>query len=168
MPEERSGHLVLQLAQHLFPASPVFVFARSVRERDFAMELGASWSGSTLDPPPEQPQAIIDTTPAWKPVLAALEVLRPGGRLVINAIRKESADQGMLSALRYEDHLWLEKEVKSVANVTGRDLADFLPIAAEIPLHVATETYPLEAANDALLDLRKGALRGAKVLKISN
>ena len=115
-----SGHLVLQLAKHLFPASPVFVFARSAREREFAMELGASWSGDTLDPAPERPQAIIDTTPAWKPVLAALEALRPGGRLVINAIRKESADQGMLSMLRYEDHLWLEKEVKSVANVTRR------------------------------------------------
>jgi propanol-preferring alcohol dehydrogenase len=161
-----SGHLVLQLASHLFPASPVFVFARSERERAFALELGAAWSGDTLDLPPERPHAIIDTTPAWKPVLAALEALRPGGRLVINAIRKESSDRHLLAGLRYEDHLWLEKELKTVANVTHRDLEDFLPVAAEIPMHVATETYPLEAANDALLDLRRGALRGAKVLVI--
>ena len=163
-----SGHLVLQLARHLFPSSPVFVFARSEREREFARELGAAWSGDTPDRPPDRPHAIIDTTPVWKPVLAALETLRPGGRLVINAIRKESSDRHLLAGLRYEDHLWLEKEVKSVANVTRRDLEDFLPVAAEIPLHVATEAYPLEAANEALLDLRRGALRGAKVLKIHN
>jgi propanol-preferring alcohol dehydrogenase len=163
-----SGHLVLQLARHLYPASPVFVFARSERERAFAMELGAAWSGDTLDPPPECPHAIIDTTPVWKPVLAALGTLRPGGRLIINAIRKESSDSRLLADIRYEDHLWLEKEVKSVANVTRRDLQDFLPVAAEIPLRVATETYPLEAANEALLDLRRGALRGAKVLIIDS
>jgi propanol-preferring alcohol dehydrogenase len=163
-----SGHLVLQLARHLYPASPVYVFARSERERAFAMELGAAWSGDTLDPPPERPHAIIDTTPAWKPLLAALEALRPGGRLVINAIRKESSDRHLLAELRYEDHLWLEKELKSVANVTRRDLQDFLPVAAEIPLRVATETYPLDAANEALVDLRQGALRGAKVLIIDN
>ena len=162
-----SGHLVLQLARHLYPASPVFVFARSEREQAFAKELGAAWSGDTLDPPPERPHAIIDTTPAWKPVLAALEALRPGGRLVINAIRKESSDRQLLATLRYEDHLWLEKELKSVANVTRRDLEDFLPIAAEIPIRVATEIYPLDAANEALIDLRGGALRGAKVLKIN-
>jgi propanol-preferring alcohol dehydrogenase len=163
-----SGHLVLQLARHLYPASPVFVFARSERERAFAMELGAAWSGDTLDPPPECPHAIIDTTPVWKPVLAALATLRPGGRLIINAIRKESSDSRLLADIRYEDHLWLEKEVKSVANVTRSDLQDFLPVAAEIPLRVAPETYPLEAANEALLDLRRGALRGAKVLIIDS
>jgi len=86
-----SGHLVLQLAKHLYPRSPVVVFARSPRERAFALELGADWSGDTEDRPPQAPAAIIDTTPAWWPVLCALEHLRPGGRLVINAIRKEAA-----------------------------------------------------------------------------
>ncbi len=163
-----SGHLVLQMARHLFPDSPVFVFARSERERRFALDLGASWSGDTGAPPPQAPQAIIDTTPAWKPVIAALECLRPGGHLVINAIRKEDVDRELLAGLRYEDHLWLEKEIKTVANVTHRDLAEFLPLAARVPLHVATETYPLEAANDALNDLRRGHIRGAKVLTISS
>lgn len=163
-----SGHLVLQLAKHLCPESPVFVFARSEGERQFAVELGADWSGDTEDQPPQAPDAIIDTTPAWRPVIAALAVLRPGGRLVINAIRKEDRDRGLLAGIRYEDHLWLEKEVKTVANVTRNDLAEFLPIAAAVPLHVATETYPLAAANEALMDLRRGDIRGSKVLKINS
>ena len=163
-----SGHLVLQMARHLFPDSQIYVFARSEHERRFALELGANWSGDTDEAPPAAPHAIIDTTPVWKPVIAALECLRPGGRLVINAIRKENVDRELLAGLRYEDHLWLEKEIKTVANVTHRCLAEFLPLAAEVPLRVATETYPLEAANDALNELRRGHIRGAKVLLINN
>ncbi len=163
-----SGHLVLQLAKHLYPSAKVYVFARSQAERSFAMELGADWGGDTGDKPPELPHAIIDTTPAWKPVLAALENLRPGGRLVINAIRKEDADRHLMAEIRYEDHLWLEKEVKSVANVTHRDIEEFLPIAARIPLRVETQAYPLEQANQALRDLRSGNVRGAKVLAIAD
>jgi propanol-preferring alcohol dehydrogenase len=161
-----SGHLVLQLAKHLYPNGKVLVFARSDAERAFALELGADWSGDTCDKPPEPPHAIIDTTPAWKPVLAALECLRPGGRLVINAIRKENADRHQMAEIRYEDHLWLEKEIKTVANVTHKDIEEFLPIAAEIPLHVETQAYPLAKANQALRDLRSGHVRGAKVLTI--
>jgi propanol-preferring alcohol dehydrogenase len=163
-----SGHLVLQLAKHLYPDSPVYVFARSKQERAFADELGADWSGPTEAAPPSPAHAIIDTTPAWKPVLAALEALRPGGRLVINAIRKEDRDRDLLAAIRYEDHLWKEKEIKSVANVAGRDIAEFLPIAAAVPLRVKVQTYPLEEANRALNDLRSGHVRGAKVLLIKN
>ena len=163
-----SGHLVLQLARHLLPHGKVFVFARSPTEREFALELGADWSGDTVDQPPERPHAVIDTTPAWRPVLAALEVLRPGGRLVINAIRKESADIELLAGISYEKHLWLEKEIKSVANVTHQDLEEFLPIAARIPLKVATASYPLAHANAALRDLRAGHVRGAKVLRVAD
>ncbi|MDH3616971.1 MAG: zinc-dependent alcohol dehydrogenase family protein [Gammaproteobacteria bacterium] len=162
-----SGHLVLQMAKHLYPNGKVFVFARSETERAFALELGADWTGDTSDTPPTAPHAIIDTTPAWKPVLAALERLRPGGRLVINAIRKEAADRDLMANISYEDHLWLEKEIKSVANVTHRDIEEFLPIAGEIPLRVETQSYPLEQANEALNDLRAGHVRGAKVLTIS-
>ena len=162
-----SGHLVLQLTKYLYPNSRVFVFARSAYERGFALELGADWAGDTGDAPPSAPHAIIDTTPAWKPVLAALEALRPGGRLVINAIRKEPGDRDLMASIRYEDHLWMEKEIKSVANVTSRDLEEFLPIAAAVPLRVEVRAYPLEKANEALLDLRAGHVRGAKVLRIS-
>jgi propanol-preferring alcohol dehydrogenase len=110
--------------------------------------------------------AIIDTTPAWKPVVAALANLRPGGRLVINAIRKEEGDKDQLLRLSYPEHLWLEKEIKSVANVTHRDIAEFLPIAAEIPIRPAVETYPLAEANRALVELKRGPVRGAKVLVV--
>ena len=162
-----SGHLVLQLAKHLYPSSPVYVFARSEKEREFALELGADWAGDTEEAPPTAPQAIIDTTPAWKPVLAALECLRPGGRLVVNAIRKEDSDRDLLATMRYEDHLWMEKELKTVANVTHHDIEAFLPIAAAIPLRVEVEVYALEDANEALLALRAGHVRGAKVLQIA-
>ena len=159
-----SGHLVLQLAAHLYPHSPIYVFARSAKERAFALELGATWAGDTEDDPPQHAQAIIDTTPAWKPVLAALERLRPGGRLVINAIRKEGGDRDLMATIRYEDHLWHEKEIKTVANVTGRDIAEFLPLAASVPLRVKVQEYRLEAANRALLDLRDSHVKGSKVL----
>jgi len=162
-----SGHLVLQLARHLYPCGKVYVFARSEEERAFALELGADWAGDTCEAPPLAPHAIIDTTPAWKPLLAALECLRPGGRLVINAIRKETRDRDLMAAIRYEDHLWMEKEIKSVANVTHKDLVEFLPVAAAIPLRVETQEYALEEANEALLDLRAGHVRGAKILNLS-
>ena len=162
-----SGHLVLQMARHLYPDARLYVFARSAAERQFALDLGADWAGDTEERPPGAPHAIIDTTPAWRPVLAALACLRPGGRLVINAIRKESSDVDVMATIRYQDHLWMEKEVKSVANVTRRDIQEFLPLAAAIPLHVEVQQYPLEAANEALRDLRAGHVRGAKVLNIS-
>ena len=162
-----SGHLVLQMARHLYPDSKVFVFARSSKEREFAMELGATWSGDTDGCPPQPVHAIIDTTPAWRPVLAALENLRPGGRLVINAIRKEAGDRELMAEISYERHLWLEKELKTVANITSQDIAEFLPIAAEIPIRPAVESYPLEQANRALNDLQARDVRGAKVLLVS-
>ena len=60
----------------------------------------------------------------------ALANLQPGGRLVVNAIRKEESDKEALLQLNYHEHLWLEREVKTVANITRFDVAEFLPIAA--------------------------------------
>lgn len=161
-----SGHLVLQLARHLYPSTEIFVFARSATERSFARQLGATWAGETFAEPPSLLHAVIDTTPAWRPVLAALQVLRPGGRLVINAIRKEATDRHLLGQISYRRHLWMEKELKTVANVTARDIEEFLAIAAEIPLQPVVRTYPLEEANAALRDLKAGHIRGANVLLI--
>ena len=159
-----SAHLVLQLARHLDPACRVHVFARDPAARDFALELGAAWAGATEDCPPESLDAIIDTTPAWKPVVEALASLAPGGRLVINAIRKEEGDKAELLKLSYPGHLWLEKEIKSVANVTHADIEAFLKVAAEIPIRPEVETYPLEGANEALVALKREPVKGAKVL----
>jgi propanol-preferring alcohol dehydrogenase len=159
-----SAHIVLQLTRHLYPNTEVFVFARDPEARAVARELGALWAGDTSDRSPEPLAAIIDTTPAWKPVVEAMANLRPGGRLVINAIRKEARDKDYLLRLSYHDHLWLEKEIKSVANVTRQDIAELLPIAAQIPLRPAVQTYRLEEANRALVELERGPVRGAKVL----
>ncbi len=159
-----SAHLVLQLARHVFPSTKVYVFARDPAAREFALELGAEWAGDTIDRSPKRLHAIIDTTPAWKPVVEALNNLRPGGRLVINAIRKEDIDKDYLLNLSYDKHLWLEKEIKSVANVTHQDIGEFLPLAAEIPINPAIKTYKLEEANRALVELKRNRIRGAKVL----
>ncbi len=157
-----SGHLVLKLVRKLYPRSEVYVFARSEKEREFARELGAVWAGDTEDAAPAKLRAIIDTTPVWKPVVEALRNLEPGGRLVINAIRKESADKGVLLSLDYPIHLWEEKEVKSVANVARADVREFLKLAAEIPIRPEVEEFALEDANAALLELKARKIRGAK------
>ena len=161
-----SAHLVLKLARHLFPDSAVYVFARDPQTRSYALDLGADWAGEISTAPPDPPAAIIDTTPAWLPVVASLAALRPGGRLVINAIRKEAQDQTALLQLSYHEHLWLEREIKSVANITRADIAEFLPLAAAAQLRPDVSLYALEDANRALIDLKFRPVRGAKVLRI--
>jgi propanol-preferring alcohol dehydrogenase len=161
-----SAHLVLQLVRYLFPDSEVYVFARDAEARDFAVSLGAAWAGDTSEKAPQALQAIIDTTPAWTPVVEAMSNLRPGGRLVINAIRKEDSDKQALLRLSYHDHLWMEREIKSVANITGADISEFLAIAGRIPLQPEVTTYPLQQANRALVELKHGPVKGAKVLTI--
>ncbi len=130
------------------------------------MQLGAAWAGDTLDTPPKPLERIIDTTPAWLPVLEALARLAPGGRLVINAIRKEEKDKSVLQELDYVKHLWMEKEIKTVANVSRKDIREFLELAARIPLRPQVEEFPLEEANNALRELRERKIRGAKVLRM--
>jgi propanol-preferring alcohol dehydrogenase len=161
-----SAHLVMKMVRHKYPNSKVFVFARSEKERGFAKELGAVWSGGTEEESPEKLDCIIDTTPAWKPIVEALKNLERGGRLVINAIRKEGKDKEFLMRLDYPTHLWLEKEIKSVANVSRSDVNEFLKLAAEIPIKPEVQEFALEEANKALVELKEGKIRGAKVLRI--
>jgi propanol-preferring alcohol dehydrogenase len=161
-----SAHLVLKIARHKFPNSKVFVFARSKKERDFALDLGAFWAGDTENRSSQQLDCIIDTTPAWKPVVESLANLNSGGRLIINAIRKEEFDKDYLLNLDYPAHLWLEKEIKSVANVARRDVSEFLQLASEIPIVPEVQEFALEEANQALVELKERKIRGAKVLKI--
>lgn len=161
-----SAHIVLQMARHGYPKSKVFVFARSEKERNFAKELGAVWAGDTEQEAPERLDCIIDTTPVWKPVVEALKNLKSGGRLIINAIRKEEVDKEYLLSLDYPRHLWLEKEIKSVANVARRDVGQFLELAAQIPIIPEVQEFRLEEANKALRELKEGKIRGAKVLRI--
>jgi len=161
-----SAHLVLKTLRHRCARSPVYVFARSPAERQFAIEQGAAWAGDTLAPCPVKLDAIIDTTPAWKPVVAALANLKAGGRLVINAIRKEDRDRDVLRQLDYEEHLWREKAITSVANITRRDVDEFLQLAARIPIQPEVAEFEFHDANRALLELKNRKIRGAKVLVI--
>lgn len=164
-----SAHIVIQLVKHKYPDSQVFVFTRSGQKehQEMAAKLGADWVGATGDDPPAGLHAAIDFTPAWAPILEAMRVLRPGGRLVINAIRKEARDKDALLRLDYATHLWREKEIKTTANVTRQDAREFLSLAAEIPIRPQVQEFPLEQANDALLLVKQGKTQGAAVLRIS-
>jgi propanol-preferring alcohol dehydrogenase len=162
-----SAHLVLQVARQRCPASPIYVFARSEEERAFAMELGATWAGDFMEAPPQPLDAVIDTTPVWKPLVELLPRLAPAGRFVINAISKSSADQSELLRLDYATHLWREREIKSVANVTREDVRQLLALVADSDLRPTIEILPLEKANQALGRLAGGArMRGAMVLNV--
>ena len=163
-----SAHLLIQVARHKFPAAKLFVFTRSgqTEHQELAKRLGADWAGVTGETPPTMLDAAIDTTPAWTPIVEAMRVLAPGGRLVINAIRKESRDQEILLRLDYPTYLWREKEIKTVANVTRRDAREFLPLAAEVSIHPQVQEFALEQANEALSLVEQGKTQGAAVLRL--
>ncbi len=164
-----SAHIVIQIARHKYKNCKVFVFTRSgqIEHQNLAKKLGAAWVGATGEAPPEKLNSAIDFTPAWKPVVEAMRALEKGGRLVINAIRKEEKDKEALLKLDYPTHIWLEKEIKSVANITKKDAEEFLPLAAEIPIIPEVQEFLLQDANEALILLKQGKIRGAGVLKVS-
>ena len=101
------------------------------------------------------------------PIAEALKHLSPGGRVVINAIRKEEADKEILTKLDYPSQLWMEKEIKSVANVTRQDVREFLQLAAGANIKPEFQEFDLKDANAALLEMKQGKIRGAKVLRVS-
>jgi propanol-preferring alcohol dehydrogenase len=161
-----SGRLVLQMAKALYPNLCVYVFARNPDERQLALRLGADWAGNTTDPAPTLCEAVIDTTPAWRPVLEALRQLAPGGRLIINAIRKESGDRHLLSELDYGEQLWMEKSIRSVANVTRQDVRAMLELAANHQFIIEVEEFALEDAERALLAISTGHVQKSAVLNL--
>ena len=160
-----SAHIVIQVAKYKYPDGKVFVFTRPGQKehQDLARKLGADWIGATGDTPPEKLNCAIDFTPVGEPVRQALSSLQKGGRVVINAIRKVTP----IPELDYTEHLWYEKEVKSVANVTRKDAHEFLPLAAEIPIIPETQEFRLKEVNEALILLKEGRMHGAGVLKIA-
>jgi propanol-preferring alcohol dehydrogenase len=158
-----SAHIVIQIIKHMFPNSPVFVFTKTAEHAELAKSLGAAWTGRSGERPPEKLDKIMDFTPAGECVRDALAVLERGGRLVINAIRKETP----IPPLDYAQYLWLEKEIKSVANVTRKDAQEFLPLAARIPIVPTVEEFPLTQANEVLSSIKHSRLRAAAVLRIA-
>lgn len=161
-----SNHLVLKMVKILYPNSKVFVFSRSPQERELALKLGAYWAGNIEEEPPEALNSALDTTPVWNPPLKVLKYLKPSGRLVINAIRKERIDKEALLEIDYPRDLWLEREIKSVANITRRDIEEFLSLSERASLRPEIEVYTFEKANQALKDIKERRIRGAKVLRI--
>jgi propanol-preferring alcohol dehydrogenase len=159
-----SNHLVLKMAKYKFPNAKIFVFSRNQNEREFALSLGANWAGAIDETPLEALDAVIDTTPVWGPVGEALKRLGAGGRLVVNAIRKEDVDKDVLFRLDYPSQLWMEREIKSVANVTRADVREFLQLSSEAGIKPEFQEYELKDANEALLEMKQGKIRGAKVL----
>jgi alcohol dehydrogenase, propanol-preferring len=157
-----SAHIVIQVVKYKYPQARVFVFSRSGQKehQDLATKLGADWIGTTEDTPPEKLNCAIDFTPVGMPIRQALKNLQRGGRVVINAIRKVTT----IPELDYTEHLWHEKEIKSVANVTRKDAEEFLPLAAQIPIIPEIKEFEMEEINEALLLLKQGKMHGAGVL----
>ena len=156
------AHIVIQMIRYKFPNSPVFVFTKTAEHAKLAESLGAAWTGRSGDQPPAKLNKAMDFTPVGECVRDALAVLDRGGRLVINAIRKETP----VPPLDYARHLWLEREIKSVANVTRADAEEFLPLAAQIPIVPTIEEFPLAQANEVLIKLKHSKLRAAAVLRV--
>jgi len=157
-----SAHIVIQAAKYL--GCEVFVFTRSEEHRDLARKLGASWTGAPEDQPPGKLNCAIDFTPVGETVANALSVLEKGGRLILAVIRKKNS----IPPLDYARHLWDEKEIKSVANITRKDAEDFLSLAAEIPIIPEVEEFQLADANQALLLLKQGKIQGSGVLRVAD
>jgi propanol-preferring alcohol dehydrogenase len=135
----------------------VHVRVRSEAERQRALELGASSVGGYSEATPPL-DAAVTTAPAGDVVLAALRNVDRGGVVAINAIHLDRVPE-----FPYE-WLWLERQLRSVANVTRRDAAEFMELAAAIPIRTQTDLYPLSAGNEALRALSEGRVRGAAVL----
>lgn len=161
-----SGQLCLKLLRALKPNREIFVFARSPIERKLALKLGANWAGEIEASPPKALGAIIDTTPAWLVVKESLKNLLPAGRLIINAISKNKQDQSSLLELDYRKHIWLEKEIKSVANVTRQDVREFLTLASKLNLSSEIHPHPLNSTNEALRLLKLKPVDKPQVLLI--
>ncbi len=157
-----SAHIVIQVARRLFPSSEIYVFSRSPEHRELARDLGADWAGHPDEDPPRRLDRAIDFTPAGEITARALELLERGGVLITNVIRKQTP-----IVLDYAKHLWLERSVRSVANVTRRDVGELLEIAARYGLRVETQPYALKDVNRALRDLKAARVRGSAILRIS-
>jgi alcohol dehydrogenase, propanol-preferring len=153
-----SAHIVIQVARH--EGRTVYAFTREgdAEAQSFALDLGASWAGSSEQQPPEQLDAAIVFAPVGALVPQALRALAPGGTVVCAGIHMSD-----IPSFPYE-LLWHERAVRSVANLTRRDGHELLALAPEIPVATHVSVYALEQANEALADLRAGSFTGAAVV----
>ena len=153
-----SAHLAIQVAKHW--GCGVFVFTREARHRELAREMGAVWAGEVSEDPGVRLDAAVTFAPAGEVVPAALERLERGGTVAVNAIHMSA-----IPSFSYET-LYGERAVRSVMNFTRKDAEEFLELARRIPVVARIESHPLDEANEALLRVKRGEVRGAAVLVI--
>jgi propanol-preferring alcohol dehydrogenase len=154
-----SAHIAIQVARHW--GCPVYVATRGRRHQALARELGATWVGDTVEPPPVALRGAILFAPAGEIVPAALAALDRGGTLAVAGIHLSD-----IPVLDYQRHLFQERTLCSVTANTRADGAALLRLAAEIPIVTHTEAFPLERANEALARLRDDEVAGAAVLRV--
>ena len=152
-----SAHIVIQIAKYW--DCDVFVFTRSKNHQQHALELGATWVGSTNDQPPSKIDAGITFAPSGPLIIEVLKVLDYGGTLAINAIHLSD-----IPPIKW-DYLWHEKQVRSVANVTRQDAKEFLELARKIPIKTTVTMYEFNDVRQALRDMKESKINGAPVLK---
>jgi propanol-preferring alcohol dehydrogenase len=153
-----AAHVAIQVARHW--SIDVYASTRDARHQKLAMELGAKWTGGTLEAPPEKLDAAIVFAPAGEIVPAALKALRKGGRLILGGIHMSD-----IPSFPY-DLLYQERMIRSVANNTRQDGKEFLALAAKIPIRTHVQVFPLCEANRALNALKNDAISGAAVLRV--
>jgi len=156
-----SAHITIQVARHF--GCEVYVFSRGGAHRELAEELGAVWVGGSFESPPHPMDGAILFAPAGELVPPALAALDRGAVLAIAGIHLSE-----LPPLDYSAHLFQERSIRSVTANTREDGRELLALATEIPLRAHTTVYPLEAANEALVDLKSDRVRGAAVLEVSS
>lgn len=156
-----AAHIVTQVARHL--GRRVFAFTRpgDLDAQRFALGLGAAWAGDSTQLPPERLESAIIFAPVGALVPAALRAVDKGGVVVCGGIHMSDIPSFPYALL------WEERMVRSVANLTRRDAEEFLALAPRVPVRTEVRRYPLEAANEALADLRAGRFTGAAVLVMS-
>jgi propanol-preferring alcohol dehydrogenase len=155
-----SAHIVCQVALHQGRRVLAFTRADDTASQAFALSLGCEWAGDAMGPAPEELDAAIIFAPAGALVPTALRALAPGGVVVCAGIHMSD-----IPSFPYAD-LWRERSIRSVANLTRDDARELLDLAPRVPVRTHVTTYPLDRANDALDDLRAGALEGAAVLVV--
>ena len=154
-----SAHITIQVAKYI--GCEVYVFSRSEEHLALAMKLGANWVGSLPDKPDVKMNGSIIFAPEGSLVPTALELTAPGGTVALAGIHMSD-----IPSLSYSKHIYHERALRSVANSTKQDGVELLKIASEIPVRTEVQTFTLEEANEALLDLKSGAMQGAGVLVI--
>jgi propanol-preferring alcohol dehydrogenase len=153
-----AAHILAQVARH--QGREVYAFTRpgDVEAQSFALSLGCIWAGGSDEPPPTALDAALLFAPVGALIPAGLRAVDKGGVVVAAGIHMSD-----IPGFSY-DILWQERQVRSVANLTRRDAAEFLALADAVPICTQTETFPLSEANEALARLRDGRLIGAAVL----